>query len=62
MAMSVAPETVTDAEEVFLLAKRLGADAFLAAVSTSFGRAGDLGMCAQVDHELQHRISDALAP
>jgi radical SAM protein with 4Fe4S-binding SPASM domain len=62
IAMSVTPENVDQVEEVFLLAKRLGADAFSPAVITTFGRAANLGMCAEKDHELQHKVAKILAP
>ena len=62
VAMSVTPENIDQVEDVFLLSKELGADAFSPAAITSFGRAANLGMCAEKDHELQRSISKILAP
>src|SRR5256885_16866175 len=46
----------------FLLCRELGVDAFAPAAITSFGRAANLGMCAEKDHMVQHEISRILAP
>lgn len=62
VAMSVTMQNLDQIEGVFLIAKALGADAFSIAPITSFGRAGELGMCADVEFHMQHRISEALAP
>jgi radical SAM protein with 4Fe4S-binding SPASM domain len=62
LAMSVTPANIDQVEDVFLLAKELGADALSLAAITSFGRGASLGMCAEKDHELQHEISRRLAP
>lgn len=62
IAMSVTPDNVGQVVDVFHLADDLGADAFAPSVITTFGRAENLGMCAEKDHELQHAISAALRP
>ena len=62
VAMSVTPENVGEVEGVFLLAKELGADAFSLAPVTTFGRAQELGMCADMEFHIQHLIAQALAP
>jgi radical SAM protein with 4Fe4S-binding SPASM domain len=60
IAMSVTPDNVDQVEPVFLHARELGVDAFTPASITSFGRASELGMCAEKDHELQHAVADRL--
>ncbi len=60
--MCVTPDNVDQVEDVFLLSKQLGADAFSAAIITSFGRAANIGMCAEKDHYLQNKVACALAP
>jgi radical SAM protein with 4Fe4S-binding SPASM domain len=62
VAMSVTPENIEQVKDVYLLSKELGADAFSPAAITSFGRAANLGMCAEKDHVLQHGIARILAP
>jgi radical SAM protein with 4Fe4S-binding SPASM domain len=62
LAMSVTPDNIDQVEEVFLLAKELGADVLSVAAITSFGRGASLGMCAEKDHELQREISRRLSP
>jgi radical SAM protein with 4Fe4S-binding SPASM domain len=62
IAMSVTPDNVDQVEDVFNVAKAIGARAFSVAAITSFGRGADLGMCAETDHALQHEIARQLAP
>ena len=62
IAMSVTEENVEQVEDVFLLAKELGVDAFAAAPVTNFGRGAKFTMCPDTDRNLQQAISEALAP
>jgi radical SAM protein with 4Fe4S-binding SPASM domain len=62
IAMSVTSDNVDQVQDVFHIAKAVGARALSVAAITSFGRGANLGMCAETDHALQHEIMRQLAP
>lgn len=62
IAMTVTEENIDQVEDVFLLAKKLGVDAFAAAPVTNFGRGEKYAMCPDSDRNVQRALSEVLAP